>query len=77
MRLLSLVFVVCVCWHGASVASSIASFVVSACMRRHNTALKTLNLNGIDVGAAGAAAIGEGLRYDVFLNSELLLHRIL
>ena len=55
----------CVCWHGASVWYSIASFAVSACMRRHNTALLTLDLKFNPIGDAGVVAIGEGLRYDV------------
>jgi hypothetical protein len=61
----SVAFVECVCWHGASIVQSIASCGVFACMRRHNTALRTLNLSGNRFGAAGVAAIGEGLRYDV------------
>jgi hypothetical protein len=41
-------------------------------MRRHNTALQTLDLSENDVGDAGAVAIGEVLRYDVC--DELELH---
>ncbi len=47
-------------------------FTVFINHRRHNTALQTLCLNGHEfdlgynpIGAAGAVAIGEGLRYDV------------
>ncbi len=47
------------------VAQSIASFVVLINLRRHNSALQTLDIRFNEIGAAGAAAIGEGLRYDV------------
>ena len=50
-------------WGGASVARSFISLGVFGGFRRHNTSLQQLGLGGNQIGDAGAAAIGQGLRY--------------
>ena len=50
-------------WGGASVARSFVSLGVFGGFRRHSTSLQQLDLQGNQIGDAGAAAIGEGLRY--------------
>ncbi len=59
----SVMLLICM-WEGASVARSLVPLGWVGCIRRHNTCLQTLNLYSNQIGAAGAAAIGEGLRYD-------------
>ena len=50
-------------WVGASVARSFVSLGVFGGFLRHNTSLQQLDLHQNQIGDAGAAAIGEGLRY--------------
>ena len=59
----SVILLICM-WGGASVACSLVPLGWVGCFRRHNTCLQTLNLDNNQIGAAGAAAIVEGLRYD-------------
>ncbi len=59
----SVMLLICM-WGGASVACSLVPLGWVGCFRRHNTCLQTLELGDNNIDDAGAAAIGEGLRYD-------------